>query len=495
MEDPRDIHEKLLQHSSDSHQGHTHPHKNHPHISVWRAAYSIVGDAVPATFGLLFIFICETINIIFIGRYDDPDMIAGIGIGTLYINATGYILGAGLIGGLDTLCSQAYGAKEYRLLGIFANIGRFIIFLFFILISIPFIIYSSNLLSLIGQYAEVCDIASRFCHFMIPSLFFALQYNTSLRYLQAMNIFLPGMFVTFSTAILHPLWCYIFIDNLGMDVGGAGIAMGITQILNYIIITIYIHIRNPTPESYFFFNKDCFDGKLIWDYLRKGVPAAILFAADWLGFEVLTLMSSYISPAALAANVCLFNFITLIFMIPMGLSFASTTLVGNSIGERNVNKAKSYTYAALGVGICMIGIITILVLIYKKEVPYVYTSEVLIADMVTGLLGIYVCFSIVDAIQIILHGVIKGLGMQKLASIVCLIILYPINIPMAYSLAFTWGYGLMGLWYSQLVSVFLLAISYIIICLSVNWHNIAEQAVKLFKEEEVELIRRHSKQL
>jgi MATE family multidrug resistance protein len=460
--------------------------------STFAATSDVVLGAIPSTFGLLFIFIAETINIIFIGRYNQPNLISGIGIGTLYVNATGYVLGAGLIGGLDTLCSQTFGAKKYKLMGIYANIARFIVLIFFLVICIPSIIFSSTILNMLGQFSEVSDIASDFSYSMIPSLFFALQYNTSLRYLQAMKIFTPGMYITLATALLHPLWCYIFIIFFDWGVVGAGISMGLTQFFNWILVTIYIHLKNPCPESYFYWDAEVFQMPLILDYLKKGVPAAILFAADWLGFEVLTLMASYLSPLDLAANVCLLNFITLIFMIPMGLSFATTTLVGNSIGEQKPEIAKLYTKGALCFGLGMISITTMLVIIYRNSIPYVYTSEPEIANLVSGLLGIYVCFSLVDCTQIILHGAIKGLGKQKIASAICLVILYPVNIPLAYCFAFVWGFGLNGLWYSQLCSVFLLAISYILIVTLVDWNEVSKQAVAHFDKKHQGILERKS---
>lgn len=456
-------------------------------VNGFRACFEILLDAIPATFGLLFVFVAETINIIFIGRYNDTEMISAIGIGTLYVNATGYIIGAGLVGGIDTLCSQTFGAKKYKLMGIYANICRIIIVLCFIVITVPLVIYTGELLLMIGQDTRVATIASSFAHSMLPSIFLAIQYQASLRYLQAMNIFTPGMIITMITAILHSLWCFVFINVLDLNVIGAGIAMAITQLLNNILIGIYINYKNPCPESYFFINADCFDMILICNYLRKALPAAILFAADWLGFEILTLMSSYLSSLALAANVCLFNFITLIFMIPMGLSFATTTLVGNSIGAMKVERAKKYSIIAVLTGVSIIGVITLLVIIFKNEIPYVYTSDPAIASSVTALLNIYVCFSILDCIQIITHGVIKGLGKQKIASIIALIVLYPINIPMAYYLGFVLGYGLLGLWYSQLISIILLAVSYLSIVFILDWNIVAKQVQFLFSKDDLHI--------
>ena len=446
--------------------------------SNWKITKAILSNAIPATFSLLFVFITETINIAFIGRFNDSELISGIGIGTLYINATGYIIGAGLIGGLDTLCSQTFGAKLYHLMGIYVNITRVVLLLFFFIICVPMVYFSSPILMSIGQFQSVCTIASDFCHSMIVSLFFALQYNTSVRYLQAMNKFTPGMIITITTALLHPLWCYIFIFLMDYRVIGAGMAMTITQLLNLILVTIYLQVKNPCPESYFFINSESLDCKLIWNYLKKAVPAAILFAADWLGFEILTFMSSYISPQALAANICLFNFITLIFMIPLGMSFATTTLVGISIGGQKVKNAKKYTIASVILAVCVISVTTIFVIIFRDTLPHLYTHEENVAKLVSGLLGIYVCFALIDAAGIILNGAIKGLGMQGIASFICLFILYPVNIPLGYYLAFIAGYGVYGLWYSQFISVVLLLVSYSSIVLYFDWNEIARKAHK-----------------
>jgi len=447
----------------------------------------VIINALPATMGLLFIFIAETINIIFIGRLNNPELISAIGIGTLYVNATGYVIGLGLIGGIDTLCSQSYGAKQYKLMGIYVNIGRIVTIGFFIFMSIPCIIFADNLLLFIGQTEEIANYASEFCYSMIPSIFFALQYNCSLRYLQAMQIFLPGMIITLLTAIVHSLWCYIFIFYLNYGIIGAGLAIGVTQFLNFLFVSIYIQMLNPNPESYSYFPKESFDCGMIVSFLKLAVPSTVLFAADWLGFEVLTFMSSYLGNISLAANVCLFNFISLIFMIPLGISFAVTSLVGNSIGSGKIQRAKKYAIIGILTGMTIVGILTVFVILFKSSIPHVYTSDESVIEIVIQLLNIYICFSILDSIQIVEHGILKGLGKQKISSIICLIILYPINIPMAYTFAFYYGLGIIGLWYSQLITVVLLATSFFLILMTCNWEQISKDCIRKFEEEKNKL--------
>jgi MATE family multidrug resistance protein len=445
------------------------------------ALKDVIVNAVPATMGLMFIFIAETINIIFVGRLNDATVISAIGIGTLYVNAMGYVIGLGLIGAIDTLCSQSYGAKQYKLTGIYVNVGRIVSLAFFFVIVLPCIFFSDTVMLAIGQSQEVADLASSFSYSMIPSLFFALQYNCSVRYLQAMQIFLPGMIITLITAILHSVWCYFFIFWLEYGIMGAGFAIGVTQLLNFIFVTIYTHLENPCPESYCYFPAESWELHMLIEYLKLGVPSTVLFAADWLGFEVLTFMSSFLGNINLAANVVLFNFISLIFMIPLGISFAITSLVGNSIGGAQVINAKKYSIIGILTGISIVGFFTILIIIFRHEIPYIYTSEENVVEIVRSLLGIYVFFSVIDSIQIVENGILKGLGKQKISSIVCLIILYPINIPMLYLFGFTWGYGIIGLWYTQLITVILLCVSYFIIIMLCDWDQISKDCIEKFE--------------
>lgn len=422
--------------------------------------FQIIASAIPATFGLLFVFVTETINIIFIGQKNNPNYIAAIGIGTLYVNATGYIPAAGLLGGIDTLCSQQFGRQRLDKVGIFASIGRVSVTLYFFLITIPLNFLAYPALLAIGMDQEIVSLATEFCHWMSISVMFALQFNSTLRYLQAMNVFMPSSTITLITSTFHPLWCYILIEKMDYGIPGAAIAMGITQGLNLIIVMIYAVYFNPYPDSWMLFTVDSINPKNVINYLKKALPAALMFAADYIGFEILTFMSSFLGSVPMAGNICLFNYITVIFMLQIGMSMAASTLVGNSVGAKNKQLAIAYARCSVLVGVSIMIVTTTLTIIYRESIPGLYTNEPQVQKVFYDLLGIYVLFSIPDSYEVIVHGIIKGLGKQNIASICCLVILYPFNITFGYTLAFVFELGVNGLWYSQLASVILLTISY-----------------------------------
>jgi MATE family multidrug resistance protein len=449
--------------------------KKRTELTITEAAINVLSDAIPSMMGLLFIFVAETINIIFIGRFNKPELIDGIGVGTFYINATGYVIGTGLLGGVDTLCSQAFGDGMHKMVGIYTNVARICICLYFFLIGLPLVIFTKPILILIGQDEVVAQLSADYCYAILPALFFGLLFNTTLRYLQAMNVFKPGMVVTFITLLFHPIWCYFLVFYYEYDLVGSGVALSITEFLNWVILEIYVYYWNPYPDSYFFISKEIFERVFFTEYLKLALPATVLFAADWVGFEILILMSSYLNDVSLAANVCFLDIVTLIYVIYSGISFATSTLVGNSIGANNIRLAKLYTFVSLAINTITLSVITLLIFIFRDSIPHIYTFDPNTVELVVGLLNIYVCFCVIDSIQVVLHGVIKGLGKQAIASVVALVVFYPINMPLAYMLAFVWGYGVLGLWYSQMVSIILLFVGYTFIVVFSDWEQIARE--------------------
>ena len=70
----------------------------------------IMKIAVPSVFCMIIMMTQEVVNLIFIGHLNNPEMMAGVGMGNMIQNMIGLSIVIGLNGALETLVSQAYGA-------------------------------------------------------------------------------------------------------------------------------------------------------------------------------------------------------------------------------------------------------------------------------------------------------------------------------------------------------------------------------------------------
>ena len=202
---------------------------------------------------------------------------------------------------------------------------------------------------LLGQEEATAEAARTYVLTLLPGLFAMTQFETVRRYLQGMTIFYLTMYIQCATMLLHVLWCYLLVFQFGLGITGASIATCITYWLNLSIITALLTFKSGIvpADSWHFFNADSFRG---WaEYLRFGVPSALMICLEWWCFEILALYAGMLSVNELAANVVLFNLIGFLFQIPLGMSFAMSNLVGNSMGEGKPGKARRYFVSSLGV--------------------------------------------------------------------------------------------------------------------------------------------------
>ena len=130
--------------------------------------------------------------------------------------------------------------------------------------------------------------------------------------------------------LTHFIWCHWFVISLGWGVVGAALATNITYLLNWIITDIII-LKHPDFET----TRAPWDKSVFqkwFDYLKIGVPGACMLCFEWWAFELLAIFSGYMSIAALAGEVIIINLVSFIFMIPLGISCAASSLTGNYIG-------------------------------------------------------------------------------------------------------------------------------------------------------------------
>ena len=81
-------------------------------------------------------YLVLVINVVFAGRLGDPAKTAGVGLGTTMNHIFGCCILFGLNRAMDTLISQAYGAGNIALCGVYLNKARVIGTLAFIPVTL-----------------------------------------------------------------------------------------------------------------------------------------------------------------------------------------------------------------------------------------------------------------------------------------------------------------------------------------------------------------------
>jgi multidrug resistance protein, MATE family len=152
------------------------------------------------------------------------------------------------------------------------------------------------------------------------------------------------MFIQLGTTALHPLWCYLLVNVWELGIRGPAIAQSVSQVLNMVVLSLYLQRVESFKETWFWPDAACFRG--LWNYCKIGLNTMGVIWLEWVAFEFLTFITGFLDVDSTGAQIILFNFECLIFMPAMTMQIACAAKVGKSIGANNVPLAKLFATAS-----------------------------------------------------------------------------------------------------------------------------------------------------
>ena len=306
-----------------------------------------------------------------------------------------------------------------------------------------------------------CLIGGNYIRIVLPGVWTYWQTELLRRFLGAQGHFNIILKIQVITTMLHVLWLFLFVSVFEFGYQGIALSSWFTYILNFTLCMLYITYNKSLFKegSLHWINKDSFTG--LWEYMRFGGPSLLLLLFDMWCFQIMMIMAGYLGPIEMGACLVIINFAAIIFVLILGISMSTSKLVGNSLGANDPERARKYRDMALVYAILFSTIIIIFMLIFKNNLPYLMTDHQEIAEKVTEIIPIMVCWITADSLQGISAGIIRSMGIQIYATVFCLSINWGIILPLAYVFAFPLEMKAFGVWLSTPIGTILIAISYI----------------------------------
>ena len=331
-----------------------------------------------------------------------------------YANITGYAVAFGLATAVDTLCSQAYGAGSLMLIGLVVQRAACIM----IVTSMPIFVlwyYCADLLILLKQDPAISAEAGQYVWRLAPSLIPYLLFELLKKYLIAQRIMKPMIVVLLLTSLCHVLLVYLFIYPLGMGFLGAPSATATAQCLMLVIGVLVIYHRGYHKQTWPRLSTDIFRGWL--PILRFGLPGMFMLCLEWWSFELCALAAGWMGAIQLDSFVVLLQVQSFIFMIPLGLSIAISTVTGNRLGAGQPGLAKQGAAVAIGIGLVTQTMVAVILILARTQVGRLFSDDQSVVDMVTEVFPITGVMLLFDAMQVVCGGVLRGLGYQSIGAI------------------------------------------------------------------------------
>jgi len=316
-------------------------------------------------------------------------------------------------------------------------------------ISVVFVTFASPIVKLVGSQADTHDYAVQYLQIIMGGLGFStvsLVLNASQRGAGNTRI---AMITNVISNVVNVVFNYLLIGgNFGfpaMGVRGAALATVIGTVCSC-ALSIASVLRRDSFICLSSVKGWIADHTSILSMLNVGSSAFVEQICLRIGFLLFTMTVAHLGTTEMAAHQIGGNLMSMSFSFGDGLSVASVTLIGQSLGRKRPDMAKIYGNVCQKLGLICACMVAVVYFLFGKQIFTLFSQDQVILDygvIIMRILSVTLFFQIE---QVVLFGCLRGAGDTKFTALVSLISVTCIRPGMSWLLCYPLGLGLIGAW-------------------------------------------------
>ncbi len=169
---------------------------------------------------------------------------------------------------------------------------------------------------------------------------------------------------------------------------------------------------------------------------RLGLPMGMGILVEVTGFAFMSIFIARIGATAVAGHQIAANLVSLLFMLPLGLSNATTTLVAQQIGAGDLGDARRVGWHGVQLALALALLVGGAVFVGREGVVRLYTDRPEVVAAALPLLAWVALFHAVDAVQTAAAFVLRAWRIALLPMVVYVVAMWGVGLGGGYWLAF-----------------------------------------------------------
>jgi multidrug resistance protein, MATE family len=427
----------------------------------WRQELrAMVALAVPVVLSELGWMAQGVVDNIMVGRLG-PAAIGAVSLGNA-VYYTPSLFGIGLLLGLDTLVSQAYGRRDYDACHRWLAQGVYLAFI----VTPPLMLLVAGLsfrLTQFGVNPAVAVPAASYLRILNWGTLPLLLYGGTRRYLQGVG---QVRVITITYVLANLLnwggnWVLIY-GKLGfpaLGVNGSAISTCIARVSMAVALMGFAWRYERNRGHPLFRHWAGPHLARLRELVRLGAPAAGQILLEVGAWNLATFSAGYLNPVALATHAIALNYASISYMVPLGVSAAAAVSVGHAIGAGDMPRARRAGWLALGLGTCFMLLAAVVFLVAPRPLIALYTRNPDVMAVGPTLLWLAAAFQIFDGIQTVCTGALRGLGETRTPMIANFVGYWILGLPMGLTLCFILRWGIYGTWIGLTLALIVIALT------------------------------------
>ncbi|MCY4543099.1 MAG: MATE family efflux transporter [Rhodobacteraceae bacterium] len=377
-----------------------------------------------------------------------------------------FIVGAGIGMAVVPLAAGAQGRAQTWQVRRLVRMGCWLS-LCYCMVAFPLFIFGEPIFLQLRQEPEVAFLAGSYLKIAVWALVPALVVMTLKAFFLALVRPQIILWSTISGAILNVFVNYALIfGNWGapeLGVSGAAIATVFSHTFSLVVMLLYIAMVRSFRTYRLLSNVWRPHWSSLKEVLFLGAPISITLIAETTLFGCSAVLMGWIDTATLAAHGIVIEIAAFVFMIYLGLANAATTEVSLAVGQADLKEVRAAARAVQHLTLATVALVVIVLIAFSSTL----ISAFLDADagdaaevLRIGVTLMYFCafFQLADAMQVVVLGLLRGLGDTRGPMIIAAFSYSLVGLPISYFLGFTLGLGGPGVWTGLIVGLGLAAV-------------------------------------
>lgn len=255
------------------------------------------------------------------------------------------------------------------------------------------------------------------------------------------------MLINLFANILNVILNYFFIYMLDFGVTGAGISSAISYTVCGVLM---FQAYRKNELLYWKWEEFSLDVEVLKRCGKMSLPVLGTNVASCLGYVVFASLVSGMGTVIFAAHSIAVTAETIFYIPGYGLQTATSTLVGNALGEQNKKKFETVSYLSIVITIIMMCVSGFVLYLAAEPLMGLFSPNKEVVAIGASMLRLVAFSEPFFGLMIVLEGIFYGLGRTRYAFFIEIFSKWGIRIFFTFLCVKVWGFGLRAVWYCMI---------------------------------------------
>ena len=360
-----------------------------------------------------------------------------------------FLAGLGILMALGPTVSHHFGAQRYVEIGHDTRQALWLAMLLSLLVCLA-LHHVEYPLARLGIEPAIVGLAGEYLRGLswgVPAVY---CYQVFRQMNEGIGRTLPIMVVTGLGLILNVAVSYVLVFGKlgftarGVEGSGLGTAIAFWGMLCLLLTHVALH---PAYDRFVLWRARFRpDWGALLHLVGLGWPIGLSLLMQAGLFMALALMMGRLGPTFAAAHQITLNYAGLVFMLPLGIGFATAVLVGQAMGAGAPKEARRIGMVGIFVCFCVAGSIAMATWIGSAHIAELYTRDASVTALASTLLLASGFLQWGDGTQSAAAGALRGLKDTRVPMVINGTIYWGVGFATAWLLGVEFGLGGIGIW-------------------------------------------------